>query len=64
MKIRKKDRKINVDKIFIDNGKIGLVINGQYMEILTTYIYVNDIFEQLMTSLDLLYNDIDSYKLI
>ena len=64
MKIRKKDRKINVDNIFIDNGKIGLVINGQYMEILTTYIYVNDIFEQLMTSLDLLYNDIDSYKLI
>jgi len=69
MKIREKDRKINVDRIFIEdnNGygvKIGLIVNSQYIEIITNKIYVNNILDYINLTLDSMYESLGSYQKI
>ena len=48
MKIRNKDRKINIEKIFIqqyENRSIAtLIINGQSIDIMIPAVYITDVF--------------------
>lgn len=67
MKVRNKDRKFDIQKIYIDkndNGsKVSFVVNNQYIELFLKCTYIDDILEKIEEYLKVISDDNIYYKI-